>query len=104
LDFLDLKEMEFLLKMGKRKRNMIDILKEEESDDDRASAHFVGREMARVAEPRTKATLINILEREAASSNGHRIAMDVLRQDMFQKLTYEEVASYFNALLRGLTD
>jgi hypothetical protein len=45
-----------------------------------------------------------ILEREAASSQGHKIAMDLLSQDAFQKEPYEQVAEYFNALLRGLLD
>lgn len=80
------------------------ILNQEESDYDRASAHFLGREMAKIAEPKTKATLIKILKREAESSQGHKIVMDILRQDMFQKLTYEEVVLYFKALYRGLTD
>jgi predicted nucleotidyltransferase len=81
-----------------------DILKEEESDYDRASAHFLGREMTKIAKPRTKAVLIRILDRENSSSHGHKIAMEILKQDMSQKLTYDEVLSYFNALLRGLTD
>lgn len=81
-----------------------DILKEENSDYDRASAHLLGREMAKIAASKTKATLINLLEREAGASQGHKIAMDILRQDMFNKLTYEGTVSYFHALLRGLTD
>ncbi len=81
-----------------------DILKKEESDYDRASAHFLGRDMVKLAEPRTKASLIHILKREAGSSHGHKIVMDVLKQDVFHEMTYEEIAAYFNALLRGLTD
>lgn len=81
-----------------------DILKEENSDYDRASAHLLGREMAKITASKTKATLINLLEREAGASQGHKIAMDILRQDIFKKLTYESTVSYFNALLRGLTD
>jgi hypothetical protein len=52
----------------------------------------------------SKAKLADILEREAASSQGHQIAMDVLRRDTFQKESYEQVVAYFNALLRGLLD
>ena len=81
-----------------------DILKMEESDYDRASAHFLGRDMAKLAEPRTKATLIQILKRQANSSHGHKIAMDVLKQDVFQEITYEKITAYFVALLRGLID
>jgi predicted nucleotidyltransferase len=81
-----------------------DILKMEESDYDRASAHFLGRDMARLAEPRTKATLIKILKRQANSSHGHKIAMDVLKQDVFQEITYEKITAYYVALLSGLTD
>jgi predicted nucleotidyltransferase len=65
-----------------------DILKEEASDYDRSSARFLGREIARMAGQATKAKLADILEREVASSQGHKIAMDVLRQDVFQKEPY----------------
>jgi predicted nucleotidyltransferase len=81
-----------------------DILKKEESDYDRASAHFLGRDMARLTEPRTKASLIQILKRQTNSSHGHKIAMDVLKQDVFQEITYEKITAYFVALLRGLID
>ncbi len=81
-----------------------DILKEEASDYDRSSARFLGREIARMASQATKAKLTGILEREAASPQGHKIAMDVLRQDAFQKEPYEQAVGYFNALLRGLLD
>jgi hypothetical protein len=60
--------------------------------------------MAKLVEPRTKAAMIKILKREADSSQGHKIVMDILRQDMFQNLNYEEIVSYFEALYRGLTD
>jgi len=81
-----------------------DILKEEASDYDRSSARFLGREIARMAGQATKTKLADILEREANSSKGHKIAMEVLRQDAFQKQPYEQVLEYFNALLRGLLD
>ncbi|RJQ65649.1 MAG: hypothetical protein C4519_27600 [Desulfobacteraceae bacterium] len=81
-----------------------DILKEEDSDYDRSSARFLGREISKMANQATKAKLVGILEREAASSPGHRIAMEVLRRDAFQKESYEQVSAYFNALLKGLLD
>ncbi|RJQ67625.1 MAG: hypothetical protein C4519_23870 [Desulfobacteraceae bacterium] len=81
-----------------------DILKEEGSDYDRSSARFLGREMARIAGQATKAKLAGILEREAASSQGRQIAMDVWRRDTFQNESYEQIVVYFNALLRGLLD
>lgn len=81
-----------------------DILKAEASDYDRSSAHFLGRKIARMADQATKAKLAGILERETASSQGHKIAIDVLRQDAFQQGSYEQVVEYFNALLRGLLD
>jgi predicted nucleotidyltransferase len=82
----------------------VDILPAEESDYDRSSARFLGREMARIAGQATKAMLVGILEREAAASRGHQIAMDVLGRVSFQKESYERVETYFNALLRGLLD
>ena len=56
-----------------------DILKEEDSDYDRSSARFLGREIARMASQATKAKLVGILDREA-SSQYHKIAMDVWRR------------------------
>lgn len=60
--------------------------------------------MARMAGQATKTKLVGILEREAVSSQGHQIAMDVLRRDKFQNESYEQIVAYFNALLRGLLD
>jgi len=81
-----------------------DILREEDSDYDLSSAHFLGREIGRHASPATKEKLVNILEREASLSQGHRIAIDVLRRDKFQTESYEKIVEHFNALLRGLSE
>ncbi|MCP4746744.1 MAG: hypothetical protein GY874_11485 [Desulfobacteraceae bacterium] len=81
-----------------------DIFKNEDADYDRSSARFLGREIARMADQVTKDKLVNILERETASSQGHRIAMDVMKRNMIQKESYEQIVEYFNALLRGLLD
>jgi len=81
-----------------------DILKAENSDYDRASARFLGREIARMAGPDTNAKLIKILQREAGSSQGHKIAMDVLRKDPFQKELYEKIVANFTALLNGVSE
>jgi len=81
-----------------------DILREEDSDYDLASARFLGREIGRLASPATKAKLVSILEREAGLSQGHRIAMDVLRQDRLQTESYEKIVKHFNTLLQGLSE
>ena len=81
-----------------------DILREEDSDYDLSSARFLGREIGRLASSATKAKLVNILEREASLSQGHRIAMDVLSRDKFQSESYEKIVEHFNALLRGLSE
>lgn len=80
------------------------ILKEENSDYDRSSARFLGRDIKRIATQTTKFKLAGILKREAAEPQGHNIALDVLRQEKFKKETYEQVLGYFKALLRGLLD
>jgi len=81
-----------------------DILQQESSDYDLSSARFLGREIARMASPQTKTKLTDILEREALSSQGHKIAMNVLSLDSLQKESYERIVEYFNALLRGIMD
>lgn len=80
----------------------IDILEKEASDYDLASAHFLGRDIARMASSSTKTKLINILEREASASQGHKIAMNVLSHDSFRNESYKRILEYFNTLLRGL--
>lgn len=45
--------------------------------------------------------LAGILEREAALSQGHQIAMEVMRQNRLQNESYEQIVAYFVALLRG---
>ena len=81
-----------------------DILQQESSDYDLSSARFLGREIARIASPRTKTKLTDILEREALSSQGHKMVMNILNQNSFQKEPYERTIEYFNALLRGIMD
>jgi predicted nucleotidyltransferase len=81
-----------------------DILNAEYSDYDRSSARFLGRQIGRMAGPGIKDKLSGMLEREAASSRGHQIAMDAMRQDTFMKEPYERVVNYFDAMLRGLLD
>ena len=81
-----------------------DILKEEDSDYDLSSAHFLGFDMARLADQATNDKLTGILEREAASKRGHQLAMDVLKQSTFQNESYERIIAYFDALLKGLVD
>jgi predicted nucleotidyltransferase len=83
---------------------VVDILKEEGSDYDLSSAHFLGLDMAGLADKSTNEKLTSILKREAASTRGHQIAMNVLRQSAFQNESYERVVTYFDALLRGLVD
>ena len=48
--------------------------------------------------------LREILEREAKSIQGHKIAMDVLQSDSYRNQSYERVVEYFNALLEGLAE
>ena len=81
-----------------------DILQKEASDYDLASARFLGRDIVKMASPATKTKLINILKREAASEQGHKIAMNVLSQDSMRRESYDRVVEYFNALLRGILD
>ncbi len=70
-----------------------DIIKEEVSDYDRSSARFLGRDIARMAIHSTKSTLTEILGREAASSQGHQLAMDILRQNSVHTESYEQVVA-----------
>jgi predicted nucleotidyltransferase len=81
-----------------------DILQRESSDYDLSSAHFLGREIARMASPATKTKLISILKREASASQGHKIAMNLLSHYSFHNESYNRILEYFNALVRGLLD
>lgn len=81
-----------------------DILKEESSDYDLSSARFLGREISKIANPTTKTKLIDILQREATSPQGHKIALNLIGQDSFQNESYDRAVAFFNALLRGILD
>ena len=95
-NYIDAGNMERFFEEG------IDILEKEASDYDLASAHFLGREIAKIAGPSTKTKLINILGREASASQGHKIAFNVLSQGSFQKESYNRIFENFNALLRWI--
>jgi len=81
-----------------------DIIEEDSYDYDLASARFLGRDIANISSPATKAKLIEILEREANSKHGHKIALNVLQSDGYRSESYERVVEHFNALLKGLVE
>ena len=81
-----------------------DIIEEDSYDYDLASARFLGRDIANISSPATKAKLIEILEREANSKHGHKIALNVLQSDGYRSESYERVVEHFNALLEGLVE
>ena len=81
-----------------------DIIEEDSYDYDLASARFLGRDIVNISSPITKAKLIEILEREANSKQGHKIALNVLQNDFYRSESYERVVEHFNALLEGLVE
>lgn len=81
-----------------------DIIEEDSYDYDLASARFLGRDIASISSPLTKAKLIEILEREANSKQGHKIALNVIQSDDYRSESYELVVEHFNALLKGLVE
>jgi len=52
----------------------------------------------------TASILIEFLEREAKSKQGHGIAMDILQSDSYRSQSYGRIVEHFNALLQGLTE
>ncbi len=82
----------------------IDIIEEDSYDYDLASARFLGRDIGNISSPSTKTKLLEILEREANSKQGHKIAMDVMQSDSYRNQHYERVVEYFNELLKGLAE
>lgn len=81
-----------------------DIIEEDSYDYDLASARFLGRDIVNISSPPTKAKLIEILEREANSKQGHKIALNVIQSDFYRSESYERVVEHFNALLKGLVE
>jgi predicted nucleotidyltransferase len=81
-----------------------DIIEEDSYDYDLASARFLGRDIINISSPATKAKLIEILERETNSNQGHKIALNVLQSDFYRSKSYERVVEHFNALLEGLVE
>ncbi len=77
---------------------------EDSYDYDIASARFLGRDIVNISSPATKAKLIEILEREANSKHGHKIALNVIQSDFYRRESYERVVEYFNALSEGLIE
>lgn len=81
-----------------------DIIEADSYDYDLASARFLGRDIANISSPATKAKLIEILEREANSKHGHKITLNVIQSDGYRSESYERVVEHFNALLKGLVE
>lgn len=81
-----------------------DIIEADSYDYDLASARFLGRDIANISSPATKAKLIEILEREANSKHGHKIALNVIQSDGYRSESYERVVEHFNTLLKGLVE
>jgi hypothetical protein len=85
---------------GKISETSVSILREY----DLASARFLGRDIENISIPSTKAKLIEILEREANSNQGHKIALNILQSDFYRNESYERIVEHFNALLEGLVE
>ncbi len=81
-----------------------DIIEADSYDYDLASARFLGRDIANISSPATKAKLIEILEREANSKQVHKIALNVIQSDCYRSESYKRVVEHFNALLEGLVE
>lgn len=81
-----------------------DIIDEGNYNYDLASARFLGRDIRNISSPATKTKLIEILEREANSNQGHKIALNVLQSDFYRSESYERVVEHFKALLEGLAE
>jgi len=81
-----------------------DIVEEDSYDYDLASARFLGRDIKNISSPATKGKLIEILEREANSKQGHKIALNVIQSDFYRNESYERVVEHFNSLLKGLSE
>jgi predicted nucleotidyltransferase len=81
-----------------------DIVEENSYDYDLASARFLGRDIVNISIPATKSKLIKILEREANSNQGHKIALNILQSDFYRSESYERIIEHFNALLKGLVE
>jgi len=81
-----------------------DIVDSSDYDFEAGSARFLGRDISKIAYTCTINKLIEILKRESNRQRGHGIAMDVLQGDRFAEKSYEKVSSFFEALLKGLTD
>ncbi|MDA3896347.1 MAG: nucleotidyl transferase AbiEii/AbiGii toxin family protein [Desulfobacteraceae bacterium] len=76
----------------------------EGEDYELASARFLGRDIGDISKPDTKAVLIEILEREVNSNQGHKIVINVIQSDSYRNQSYERVVEYFKALLEGLIE
>ena len=82
----------------------LDIIEEEDSDYDLASARFLGRDMGKIISHATKNFILEILERENNQKQNHRIVLDVLKSDQYRNLSYEQVIKYFDAMVKGLIE
>ncbi len=82
----------------------IDIVEEDTYDYDVASARFLGRDIATISSPSTKNKLIEILEREADSTQGHKIALTAMQNDLYRGESHQYIVEHFNALLEGLIE
>jgi predicted nucleotidyltransferase len=82
----------------------LDLVEENGFDYEISSARFLGRNMAKISTKATKMKLVEILEREAKSAPGHRIAMDVLISRSVQRLSYGQIVQYFNSMLKGIME
>jgi predicted nucleotidyltransferase len=96
--YLDAGNLDRLLEEG------IDLFEEDSPNYDLVSARFLGRDIVNISNPSTKDKLIEILEREANSTQGHKIALNAIQSDFFRRESYEYIVEHFNALLKGLIE
>lgn len=96
--YLDAGNLERLFDEG------IDMVEDDNYDYVLASARFLGRDIGTISSPSTKNKLIEILERESDSEQGHKIALNAMQNDLYRSEPYKKIVDHFNMLLKGLIE
>jgi len=105
----DAADLEFLMRnyieAGNRERfynEHTDLLEAEDFDYEKASAQLLGRDVARIATPETKETLLDILEHETGEKDTYPLVEDMMKNR--HSSDFEENLQLLEALEKGIEE
>jgi predicted nucleotidyltransferase len=83
---------------------MPDLLNSDDFDYVRAGARLLGRDIAKIIDPKTKKGILDILEKETGEQDRYRLIEDMMKSDIGKISDFESILSLLEELKSGILE